>query len=57
MRSGVKGVGESGTLPPAAALAAAVEDALAPFGARVCATPLRPEDILRLTRDPVTARP
>jgi CO/xanthine dehydrogenase Mo-binding subunit len=53
---GVKGVGESGTLPPPAALAAAVEDALAPFGARVSATPLRPEDILRLMHDPLTAR-
>jgi CO/xanthine dehydrogenase Mo-binding subunit len=54
---GVKGVGESGTLPPAAALAAAVEDALAPFGARVNATPLRPDDILRLMRDPAAPRP
>src|SRR5262249_16567943 len=54
---GVKGVGESGTLPPPAALAAAVEDALAPFGARISATPLRPEDLLRLVRDPVAARP
>jgi len=53
---GVKGVGESGTLPPSAALAAAVEDALAPFGARISATPLRPEDILRLMRDPVAPR-
>ena len=47
---GVKGVGESGTLAPAAALTAAVEDALQPFGARISATPLRPEDILRLMR-------
>jgi carbon-monoxide dehydrogenase large subunit len=53
---GVKGVGESGTLPPSAALAAAVEDALSPFGARISATPLRPEDILRLMRDPVAPR-
>jgi aerobic carbon-monoxide dehydrogenase large subunit len=47
---GVKGVGEGGTLAPAAALTAAVEDALQPFGARISATPLRPEDILRLMR-------
>jgi carbon-monoxide dehydrogenase large subunit len=47
---GVKGVGEGGTLAPAAALTAAVEDALAPFGARISATPLRPEDILRRMR-------
>jgi carbon-monoxide dehydrogenase large subunit len=45
---GVKGVGEGGTLAPAAALAAAVEDALRPFGARIVATPLRPEDLLRI---------
>jgi carbon-monoxide dehydrogenase large subunit len=46
---GVKGVGEAGTVAPPAALAAAVEDALRPFGARITATPLRPEDLWRLT--------
>jgi carbon-monoxide dehydrogenase large subunit len=45
---GVKGVGESGALAPPAALAAAVEDALRPFGARITSTPLRSEEILRL---------
>jgi aerobic carbon-monoxide dehydrogenase large subunit len=47
---GVKGIGESGALPAAAALAAAVEDALAPFGARVDSTPLRSETLLGLMR-------
>jgi carbon-monoxide dehydrogenase large subunit len=39
---GVKGVGEGPALAPPAALAAAVEDALRPFGAVITATPLRP---------------
>ena len=47
---GVKGVGESGALAPPAAIAAAVEDALRPFGARITATPVRPEDVMRLMR-------
>jgi carbon-monoxide dehydrogenase large subunit len=47
---GVKGVGESGTLPSSAALAAAVEDALASFGVRVDSMPLRPETLLGLMR-------
>jgi carbon-monoxide dehydrogenase large subunit len=45
---GVKGVGECGLSAPAPALAAAVEDALRPFGARICATPLRPADLQQL---------
>jgi carbon-monoxide dehydrogenase large subunit len=47
---GVKGVGEAGTVAPCAALVAAVEDALRPFGARITATPLRPEDVWRLVQ-------
>jgi len=53
---GVRGVGESGTLPPLAALAAAVEDALAPFGAGIDSTPLRPEDLLRVIHGRATER-
>jgi carbon-monoxide dehydrogenase large subunit len=49
---GVKGVGEAGTVAPGAALVAAVEDALRPFGARLAATPLRPEELWRLARGP-----
>ncbi|MBX3500458.1 MAG: xanthine dehydrogenase family protein [Alphaproteobacteria bacterium] len=47
---GVKGAGEAGTLGPPAALAAAVEDALAPFGVRIHATPLSPRNILAALR-------
>jgi carbon-monoxide dehydrogenase large subunit len=45
---GVKGVGEAGSMAPPAAIAAAVEDALRPFAARIVATPLRSEDVYRL---------
>lgn len=48
---GVKGAGEGGTIGPAAALAAAVEDALRPFDVRVTRTPLDPEGIRRLLRE------
>lgn len=44
---GVKGVGEGGVLPVAAVLAAAVEDALRPFGVRLLEIPLTPDALLR----------
>lgn len=47
---GVKGVGEGGTIPCAAAFAAAVEDALAPFGVTVTEVPLSPQKIRELLR-------
>ena len=47
---GVKGVGEGGALAPPAAIAAAVEDALSRFGARITSTPIRAEALLRLIR-------
>lgn len=40
---GIKGMGESGLIVTPAAVALAVEDALAPFGARVDRLPLSPE--------------
>jgi carbon-monoxide dehydrogenase large subunit len=40
---GVKGVGEAGTIPAAAAIISAVEDALSPFSIRISNTPLTPE--------------
>ena len=43
---GVKGAGEGGTIPAAAAIIAAVEDALAPFGVHFAETPLTPERIV-----------
>ena len=48
---GVKGAGESGTIGPPAVLAAAVEDALAPFGVTISQTPLSPANILRALRE------
>ena len=45
---GVKGIGEGGAISPPAAIANAVEDALAPFGARVTKAPLGPSQVLAL---------
>src|SRR4029077_18463373 len=47
---GVKGVGEGGAIGPPAAIANAVSDALAPFGAEFNETPLKPERILARAR-------
>jgi aerobic carbon-monoxide dehydrogenase large subunit len=44
---GVKGVGEAGVLPIPAAIASAVEDALSPFGIRICQFPIRPKDLAK----------
>jgi carbon-monoxide dehydrogenase large subunit len=43
---GVKGAGEGGALGPPAVVAAAVEDALAPLGAKISQTPLSPHNVL-----------
>jgi aerobic carbon-monoxide dehydrogenase large subunit len=43
---GIKGIGEGGAISPPAALANAVEDALAPFGVRVTRAPLGPDAVL-----------
>jgi carbon-monoxide dehydrogenase large subunit len=40
---GVKGAGEGGTIPAAAAITSAIEDALSPFGIRFNETPLLPQ--------------
>jgi carbon-monoxide dehydrogenase large subunit len=42
---GVKGIGENGTVPVAAAIVSAVEDALSPFGVRLSRTPITPNAI------------
>ena len=52
---GVKGVGESGTVPAPAAIASAVEDALRPFGVHITEMPLAPDRIIELIRDAETA--
>jgi aerobic carbon-monoxide dehydrogenase large subunit len=43
---GVKGAGEGGTIPAAAAIIAAIENALSEFGVRFAETPLVPERIV-----------
>ncbi|HXP73468.1 MAG TPA: xanthine dehydrogenase family protein molybdopterin-binding subunit [Stellaceae bacterium] len=51
---GVKGVGEGGAIGPPAAIANAVSDALAPFGAEFNETPLKSEQIVERARQPKT---
>ena len=48
---GVKGVGEGGAIPPPAALANAIEDALTPFGVIIDEVPITPDRLRRLLRD------
>ena len=48
---GVKGVGECGVVPVTAAIASAVEDALAPFGVRVTQTPMLPARIAAMIEE------
>jgi carbon-monoxide dehydrogenase large subunit len=45
---GVKGVGECGVVPVAAAIMSAIEDALTPFGVRIAQTPITPQEIVAL---------
>jgi carbon-monoxide dehydrogenase large subunit len=47
---GAKGAGEVSTIPAAAAVISAVEDALAPFGVRISQTPVTPERLVALIR-------
>jgi carbon-monoxide dehydrogenase large subunit len=47
---GVKGVGEGGTIPAAAALISAIENALSPFGVRIAQFPLTPMRLVELIR-------
>jgi carbon-monoxide dehydrogenase large subunit len=48
---GVKGVGEGGVIPVAAAIASAVENALATYDLRITETPLTPERIWKLENE------
>lgn len=45
---GVKGVGECGVVPAAAAICSAIEDALAPFGVHIRKAPVSPPEIIAL---------
>jgi carbon-monoxide dehydrogenase large subunit len=48
---GVKGAGEGGTIPAAACVIAAIEDALSPFGIRIAEHPVSPARIRQLIRE------
>src|SRR5262244_1383726 len=54
---GVKGLGEGGAISPPAAIANAVEDALAPFGVRVTETPVSAARVAALLERARQARP
>ncbi|HEV8310337.1 MAG TPA: xanthine dehydrogenase family protein molybdopterin-binding subunit [Methylomirabilota bacterium] len=54
---GMKGVGEGGAISPPAAIANAVEDTLAPWGARVTRAPLSPAVVLAMLTPNTAARP
>jgi carbon-monoxide dehydrogenase large subunit len=45
---GAKGAGEVGTIPAAAAIISAIEDALVPFGVRISETPITPHRLVEL---------
>jgi carbon-monoxide dehydrogenase large subunit len=45
---GAKGAGEVGTIPAAAAVIAAIEDALQPFGVHIAQTPVTPQKLVEL---------
>ena len=48
---GVKGAGEGGTIPAAACVISAIEDALSPFGVRIREHPVSPGRIVELLAD------
>jgi carbon-monoxide dehydrogenase large subunit len=47
---GVKGAGESGTIPAIAAIVAAIENAVQPFGVKISEAPVSPSHLLGLIR-------
>jgi carbon-monoxide dehydrogenase large subunit len=50
---GAKGAGEVSTIPTAAAVISAIEDALAPFGVRIAQTPITLHKLVELIRNGV----
>ena len=54
---GVKGVGEAGTIPAAAVLASAIEDALSPFGVRISRFPITPQRLVELIAEGRASKP
>ncbi len=53
---GVKGVGEVGVIPAAAAVISAIEDALSPFDVRIAQMPIMPHEIVELIGQGVARR-
>ncbi len=53
---GVKGVGESGAIPPPAAIGNAVNDALRPLGAELYVSPVTPRRVLQAIADAAAQR-
>jgi carbon-monoxide dehydrogenase large subunit len=53
---GVKGIGESGTVPAAAAVISGVEDALRDYGVRIDEAPVSPARLFQLIRTPKAVR-
>jgi aerobic carbon-monoxide dehydrogenase large subunit len=51
---GVKGVGEVGVIPAAAAIVSAIEDALTPFNVHIAQMPIRPHQLLALIKQGAT---
>ena len=51
---GVKGAGEGSTVPAAAAVISAIEDALTPFGVHIAETPITPARIVTLIAEAKT---
>jgi aerobic carbon-monoxide dehydrogenase large subunit len=49
---GAKGAGEVGTIPAAAVIISAIENALRPFGVRLTRAPVTPADLVALIRRP-----
>jgi carbon-monoxide dehydrogenase large subunit len=47
---GVKGCGEGSTVPAAAAVISAIEDALSPFGVHIAETPITPSRLAEMVR-------
>ena len=55
---GVKGAGEGGTIPAAAAIISAIENALEPFGIVIAETPIVPAHLVEMiARSKETQRP
>ena len=48
---GAKGAGEVSTIPTAAAIISAIEDALQPFGVRIAQTPITPAKLVEMIRN------